>query len=204
MPHKTIKALAFLAVALLAPMTPAAALAQTIGQTVSNDGFGGEVGQGQSFTATVTGNVTEIAIRPGSNVIGDTLRLYDGALGSNTTGTPGVADYTQTVATTSLPSDTSPMQVFVLDTPFPVTAGDTYSFTFDATILRANSTDPYADGTFIRNYSDLDVSHDAAFQVTQVAAAAAVPTLSEWAMILFGLVLAGGAALVIQRRRMAL
>ena len=45
----------------------------------------------------------------------------------------------------------------------------------------------------------------AAFQVTQVAAAAAaVPTLSEWAMILFGLVLAGGAALVIQRRRMAL
>ena len=29
----------------------------------------------------------------------------------------------------------------------------------------------------------------------------AVPTLSEWAMILFGLILAGGAALFVQRRR---
>ncbi len=33
--------------------------------------------------------------------------------------------------------------------------------------------------------------------------AAAVPTLSEWAMILFGTLLAGGAALYIQRRQMA-
>lgn len=32
---------------------------------------------------------------------------------------------------------------------------------------------------------------------------AAIPTLSEWAMILFGTVLAGGAALFIQRRRTA-
>ena len=32
---------------------------------------------------------------------------------------------------------------------------------------------------------------------------APVPTLSEWAMILFGLILAGGAALYIQRRQMA-
>lgn len=32
---------------------------------------------------------------------------------------------------------------------------------------------------------------------------AAVPTLTEWAMILFGLSLAGGAALAIQRRRLA-
>jgi hypothetical protein len=33
------------------------------------------------------------------------------------------------------------------------------------------------------------------------AAAAPVPTLSEWAMILLGLTLAGGAALHLQRRR---
>lgn len=33
-------------------------------------------------------------------------------------------------------------------------------------------------------------------------APAPVPTLSEWAMILFGLLMAGGAALYIQRRRM--
>ncbi len=37
--------------------------------------------------------------------------------------------------------------------------------------------------------------------VTTVAAAA-IPTLSEWAMILFGTILAGGAALYVQRRRL--
>jgi hypothetical protein len=40
-------------------------------------------------------------------------------------------------------------------------------------------------------------------QAVVVAAPAPVPTLSEWAMILFGLILAGGAALYIQRRQMA-
>lgn len=35
-----------------------------------------------------------------------------------------------------------------------------------------------------------------------VSAPAAVPTLSEWAMILFGLLLAGGAVVMIQRRRL--
>lgn len=35
------------------------------------------------------------------------------------------------------------------------------------------------------------------------AAPAAVPTMSEWAMILMGVLLAGGAAVVVQRRRLA-
>ncbi|WGM31514.1 IPTL-CTERM sorting domain-containing protein [Brevundimonas sp. NIBR11] len=39
---------------------------------------------------------------------------------------------------------------------------------------------------------------------TLITAAAAVPTMSEWAMILFGTVLAGGAALYLQRRRTGL
>lgn len=37
---------------------------------------------------------------------------------------------------------------------------------------------------------------------TLIAAAAPVPTMTEWAMILFGMILAGGAALYIQRRRL--
>jgi|GEM_PF-4226534 len=37
---------------------------------------------------------------------------------------------------------------------------------------------------------------------TLIAAAAAVPTMTEWAMILFGTMLAGGAALYLQRRRL--
>lgn len=36
-----------------------------------------------------------------------------------------------------------------------------------------------------------------------VVAPTPVPTMTEWAMILFGLILAGGAAMTIQRRRMA-
>lgn len=36
-----------------------------------------------------------------------------------------------------------------------------------------------------------------------VAPPAAIPTMSEWAMILLGMVLAGGAALTLQRRRQA-
>lgn len=39
--------------------------------------------------------------------------------------------------------------------------------------------------------------------VNGAVAAAAVPTLSEWAMIMFGTILAGAAALYIQRRRSA-
>lgn len=37
---------------------------------------------------------------------------------------------------------------------------------------------------------------------TRVGLLAAVPTLSEWAMILFGMILAGGAALYIQQRQL--
>ena len=44
---------------------------------------------------------------------------------------------------------------------------------------------------------------DAPAAQPSVTIVAAVPTLSEWAMILFGLLLAGGAALYIQRRQMA-
>ena len=39
-------------------------------------------------------------------------------------------------------------------------------------------------------------------QVAAAAAPAAVPTMTEWAMILLGVLLAGGAALTIQRRRL--
>lgn len=42
---------------------------------------------------------------------------------------------------------------------------------------------------------------DGVVTITYGAAPAPIPTLSEWAMILFGTILAGGAALYIQRRR---
>jgi hypothetical protein len=41
------------------------------------------------------------------------------------------------------------------------------------------------------------------YTLTVAAPATPVPTLSEWALILFGTLLAGGAALYVQRRRIA-
>lgn len=41
------------------------------------------------------------------------------------------------------------------------------------------------------------------YQVQVIAAPAAVPTMSEWATILLGAMLAGAAALTLQRRRTA-
>ncbi|WGM31962.1 hypothetical protein KKHFBJBL_02213 [Brevundimonas sp. NIBR11] len=55
----------------------------------------------------------------------------------------------------------------------------------------------------LRNGADAQLTgYDAYFFATFGPEATPVPTLSEWAMILFGLTLAGGAALYIQRRRL--
>lgn len=51
--------------------------------------------------------------------------------------------------------------------------------------------------------ANAEVSNTSASTLTAAAAAApAIPTMTEWAMILFGMILAGGAALYLQRRRM--
>ena len=44
---------------------------------------------------------------------------------------------------------------------------------------------------------------DGVVTLTYTAVVATIPTMSEWAMILFGLLLAGGAAVMIQQRRLA-
>lgn len=65
-------------------------------------------------------------------------------------------------------------------------------------IINAMQSTSSGTGPFVPNgYSVIGASN-----VRAVVAAAPVPTLSEWAMILFGLTLAGGAALYIQRRQL--
>lgn len=79
----------------------------------------------------------------------------------------------------------------------PTTAGPTAgSVTYTAT----------ATGTY--TFSATRLGGDGQFATINYTCAAApgplpVPTMSEWAMILLGLTLAGGAAVLIERRRMA-
>lgn len=94
-----------------------------------------------------------------------------------------------------------------------VTSGTTYALAVEKTVAGETGSiewvfsDDYAGGVPIfydpatTRWID-NPSVDAVFSATFVSAAAPVPTMSEWAMILFGIVLAGAAALYLQRRRM--
>lgn len=94
-----------------------------------------------------------------------------------------------------------------------VTPGQSYALVFTATGNTGNipygSSNPepssqlwFASSASATTLSSLN-ANDAVFSATFAAAppTATVPTLSEWAMIMFGVILAGSAALYIQRRR---
>lgn len=189
--------MAFVGIALAAP-----AAAQTI---VSGENLPTTTGPvtfaGSSFRATVTGTVTTIRVRPRAAGTTD-LYLYNGPNtgAANAAGTPAV---TQLGVTLTDRSVLGGFDEFVLTTPLPVTAGSTYAFAFGAGTFTRNSGagNTYADGVaFVSGTSSQ--GSDWTFEVVQVPAAP-VPTLSEWAMILLGLMLAGGAAIYIQRRQLA-
>ena len=97
------------------------------------------------------------------------------------TSTGGTAPYTYTVPGGGLPDGITLTSGGVMaGTP---TASGPYSFTVRST----------ATGGALGNRT---------YSGTAVAPAP-IPTLSEWAMILFGMILAGGAALFVQRRQTA-
>ncbi|WP_428149839.1 IPTL-CTERM sorting domain-containing protein [Brevundimonas sp.] len=188
--------------ALFAVWLPGQALAQTISQTVGNNAIGGN-GLGQSFTATVTGTVTQIEVRSRTNGAA-TVYFYNGATGSGINSSPGTPVSSQAVVLVDQGSNTTGLQTIVLASPLPIVAGNSYSFAFSAANMAFNTADPYAGGALLTGYDSPFGGFDLVFTATQVAAGPApVPTLSEWAMILFGLTLAGGAAVILQRRRFA-
>ncbi|OYX55560.1 MAG: hypothetical protein B7Y86_12945 [Brevundimonas subvibrioides] len=181
-------------IALAAPAT-----AQTISVPANGGSFGASTFVGQSFTATVTGTVTQIRVVAEANNA-TTVRFYNGT-GTGVFNAAGSPLYSQAVNLT----DATPgfaFQTITLGTPLPVTSGNVYSFSFDAASLRGAAS-TYAGGIGFISGTGLQAGIDTTFEVVQVAAPVPVPTLSEWALILFGLILAGGAALYIQRRQMA-
>ena len=164
-------------------------VAQTISQPVDNPAALGNAAAGQSFVATVNGNVTAIGVRPATTPGVRTLHFYAGGLGSGTVGAVGTPLYSQPgVALTTVASG-GPMQIITLTTPFPVTAGQPYSFVFDggATQLRMSTANPYAGGTRLIDYATPQAANDLAFEIFEALPAiapgvTAVPTLSQWGL----------------------
>ena len=199
---KTIRAIltgALLALGLWAGLA-ATASAQTISSTDANGESSGPLTfVGQSFTATVTGTVTTIRVRPRA-AQNTTLYLYNRSNTGQANGA-GAPVSQQAVALTDRSG--GGFDELVLNTPLPVTAGTTYAFAFRAATLTRNGSgagayaggDPFFNGT-------TQTASDYIFQVVQ-APPTPVPTLSEWAMILLGLALACVAAFHLQRRRIA-
>ena len=169
--------------------------AQTISQS-NADGTLGDNNSGQSFTATMTGQVTAIAVasRAGGTF---TLRLYNGGNGTGILGNPGTPVLplqTVTLPASALPA--APLTVITLATPLPVVAGSQYTFNIEGSWkpLMAN-VGGYAGGQAVADYGLSDAAIDLKFDVYETAAVAPVaspspiPSSSEWSLI--------GAALLI-------
>lgn len=188
-------------VAALSLVWTAAASAQTIVQNAGDVNLG-STGLGQSFTATLTGTVTQIQVRPRINAT-TTVNFYNGT-GSGITDNVGTPVSSQAVTLVDVGSDTTGFQTIVLATPLPIVSGQTYSFAFGngsaLDSMSLTTTNVYAGGLAFRRFNISLPASDLAFTVTEVPPAP-VPTMSEWMMILFGLVLAGAAALAVQRQR---
>lgn len=187
---------------LLAALVLACSLAAQ-GQTiVQNNGNGAYLGQavGQSFVATLNGQITAISVRSMNHVTA-TLRIYTGGQGSGISGAVGTPAYLDPVIfdiPASVGGVFTPAGGFVtltLTTPFSVTAGHTFTFLLasDSVInMAAQSGNPYTPGRGITNFADpAPFNFDAAFQIFEsvvappapAATPAAIPTLGEWALL---------------------
>ena len=185
---------------------PPRAVGTTFGQTFT-------VPAGQGSISTFTVKIADVDI---STV---TFRTYLAQWDAGTNRPTGAILYeSNDVSTVGLASQEF---TFTPAVPVPVTAGQTY-VVFGSTeqtvgdgALRWSRTpgDDLAGGAFVTagaggpaNWTArtwFPNAYDTGFAATFQPAAAPVPTLSEWALILFGLMLAGGAALYIERHRMA-
>lgn len=178
----------------------AAAAQTTISQPLSTIGDT-RSGHGQSFLATHTGVLTKIRVRSlGSDPT--TLHIWE----PNDPSYPYIDNepvYVQNVTMVNVGSVNSGFHEITLTTPYDIQAGHSYAFAFGNATLARTQGGPraYPDGFLLRNFEVGNYINSLAFEVVQEDAPEPVPTLSEWAMILFGTILAGGAALCIERRR---
>ncbi|MEG4273240.1 Ig-like domain-containing protein, partial [Microcoleus sp. M2_D4] len=115
--------------------------------------------QGQSFTASENGTISEIAVYTGGAFTGNLL-IYNSSNGSGAGGNKGTPTYQQSI---SLPSGMG-WKTVKLDTPYSATSGQTYSVIFEGTgTFSFSNTNPYGGGNYIFNYGNANASNDLAF-----------------------------------------
>ena len=173
-----LRALGLIMIACFGIALAAPASAQTISANLTESGNNGlRTFVGQSFTATVTGSVTQIRVAPNvlSTGVPTTIRLYNGA-GTGQAGGPGTPLYSQ--AGVLLTNTTPARNTISLSTPLPIVAGNVYSFAFDQAALTGGA-DTYPGGVVFHSGTTNQAGIDLNFEVVQVAGPVPVPTLSE-------------------------
>lgn len=154
-----------LGAALVISFMSLSAWGQLVSQPISDNSRVVGSGSGQSFTAPATTQIHLIRIRPNTPFNG-TLFIYNGSVGSGVLSSPGTAAYTQTGISLAASANNGPMREIVLTTPFPISAGNTYTFIFDSGDFYFNSNDPYPGGRLITDYADTSLpAFDLAFEI---------------------------------------
>jgi len=155
------------AAVLLALFMSLPACAQMVSQTTNINAWYPAPNSGQSFTATATAQITKISVRPQSALNGNLL-IYNGSAGSGTNNVIGTPAYSQAGVSLAATTDTGPLRDIVLTTPFPVTAGNTYTFIFqgpNAFFIAIG--DVYTGGGLVNSYGNVSSfnTYEFAFQV---------------------------------------
>ena len=180
----------------------APAAAAVIEQDVGPLNVAGGQGLGQSFVWSTSAPLGVVTVQS-TTLMNVTLRLYNGV---HTCDNSGGEIYTQTAN----PLSANVYSSIILTTPQALVNGNTYTFCVfregggTTALAYSWTTNAYAGGTLIADglIDMFSNGSDLKFQL-DVPPPAPVPTLTEWAMILFGVSLAGLAALFIRRRQVA-
>lgn len=169
-------------------------------------GYTARIG-GADFRPAATAGAQVLELATGSSTI--TCTVYqDIAIPAGATG-----DLTYAIGVNATAASASTLKFEIVPTVGPLVTVYSWMGTSPAETLAARtpvSIAPYAGQTIRLRVTHDHVSQyfnsfldDVSVRVTVAAPPAPVPTLGEWAMILLGFVLAAGAALYLQRRRLA-
>lgn len=199
---------AFLGIMAAAVFMAAPAMSQTISQTNNDSAFSFNDGQAR---------FAQIVIAPNTRITALSVAIEN--FGGRGTVTPQIFAWSGSSLTgsalftgESFPVTNGTLNYTIPVGSVPVTTGSQYALVFTATgnvgnfPIGAGDRLPGSELRFSSSASETALSMpgqgtDAVFSVTFSAApVAAVPTMSEWAMIILATMMAGGAALYLQRR----